>query len=98
VAAPGLDGDGAFLDSAALMQSLDLIVVSDSALAHLSGALGRPTWLLLAHRPDWRWSEDGDSTPWYPWTTLLRQTAPGDWSGVFARAATSLAGLTGAKA
>lgn len=92
-----LDADGAFVDSAALMQSLDLIVTSDSALAHLAGALGRPTWLLLSHRPDWRWGTEGTTSPWYPWATLLRQTAPGDWSDVFARAATALAALTGAK-
>jgi tetratricopeptide (TPR) repeat protein len=95
---PDLDGDGAFLDTAALMPSLDLIVASDSALVHLAGALGRPTWLLLGHRPDWRWGDDGAHTPWYPWTTLLRQAAPGDWPGVFARAAASLAALAGAAA
>lgn len=95
---PGLDDDGAFVDSAALMQSLDLIVASDSALAHLAGTLGRPAWLLLSHRPDWRWGSEGTGSPWYPWATLLRQTSPGDWSSVFARAASTLAALTGAKA
>ena len=93
---PDLDRDGAFLDTAALLQSLDLIVASDSALAHLAGALGRPTWLLLSHRPDWRWGNDGTGTPWYPSMTLLRQPAPGDWDSVFAHAASSVAALIGA--
>jgi tetratricopeptide (TPR) repeat protein len=95
---PRFDGDGAFLDSAALMRSLDLIVTSDSALAHLAGALGRPTWLLLCHCPDWRWGSEGAASPWYPWATLLRQTAPGDWAGVLVRAASTLAALTGVRA
>jgi tetratricopeptide (TPR) repeat protein len=94
---PALDHDGPFIDSAALMQALDLIVVSDSALAHLAGALGRPTWLLLSHKPDWRWGTVDATTPWYPWMTLLRQTMPGDWDGVFAHAAAAMAGLTGAR-
>lgn len=93
---PALDRDEAFVDSAALMQSLDLIVTSDSAPAHLAGALGRPTWILLAHRPDWRWGNDAATTSWYPWATLLRQPRPGDWDAVFARAAAALAALTGA--
>jgi tetratricopeptide (TPR) repeat protein len=96
VVPPALDRDGAFVDSAALMQSLDLIVASDSALAHLAGALGRPTWILLAHRPDWRWGNDAATTSWYPWATLLRQSRPGDWDAVLARAAAALAALTGA--
>ena len=94
---PDLDHDGAFLDTAALLQSLDLIVASDSALAHLAGALGRQTWLLLSYRPDWRWSNDSERTPWYPSMTLLRQPAPGDWDSVFTRAASSLAALIGVK-
>lgn len=93
---PDLDRDGAFLDTAALLQSLDLIVASDSALAHLAGALGRPTWLLVSHRPDWRWGNDSAGTPWYPSMTLLRQPAPDDWNSVFEHAASSVAALIGA--
>lgn len=92
-----LDRDGAFVDTAALLESLDLVITSDSALAHLAGALGRPTWIVLAHQPDWRWGESGTGTPWYPNATLIRQAAPGDWAGVFARAAAALAALTGEK-
>lgn len=93
---PDLDRDGAFLDTAALLPSLDLVIASDSALAHLAGALGRPTWLLLSHRPDWRWGSDGAVTPWYPSMTLFRQPAPGDWNSVFNHAASSIAALIGA--
>ena len=93
---PDLDRDGAFLDTAALLQSLDLVVASDSALAHLAGTLGRPTWLLLSHRPDWRWGNDSTGTPWYSSMTLLRQPAPGDWDSVFNHAASSVAALIGA--
>jgi tetratricopeptide (TPR) repeat protein len=93
---PDLDRDGAFLDTAALLQSLDLVIASDSALVHLAGALERPAWLLLSHRPDWRWGNDAIGTPWYPAMTLLRQPAPGDWNSVFNHAATSIAALIGA--
>lgn len=92
---PTLDSDVAFADTAALLQSLDLIVTSDSALAHLAGALERPTWLLLSYRPDWRWGTQGTTTPWYPSMTLLRQSAPNDWESVFRNAAASIAALAG---
>jgi hypothetical protein len=81
-----LDRDGhAFVDTAAAMSNLDLIISTDTAVPHLAGALGRPVWLLLPHRPDWRWGLVGESTPWYPTMRLFRQSAPGDWDGVFAR-------------
>jgi ADP-heptose:LPS heptosyltransferase len=76
-----LDRDGAFLDSAALMMSLDVIVTVDTAIAHLAGALGRPAMLLLAKNPDFRWMLGRRDTPWYPSLTLLRQERAGDWSG-----------------
>lgn len=92
-----LDSEGAFTDSAALLSALDLVVASDSALVHVAGALARPTWVLLSHRPDWRWGASETTTPWYPAATLMRQTSAGDWDSVFARAASALAGLIGAK-
>ncbi|HTI86559.1 MAG TPA: tetratricopeptide repeat-containing glycosyltransferase family protein [Alphaproteobacteria bacterium] len=94
---PDLDRDAPFVDTAALLESLDLVICSDSALTHLAGALGRPTWILLSHRPDWRWGDAGTETPWYSSATLIRQAEPGDWSGVFGRAAAALAALSGGK-
>ena len=88
---PDLDSDGAFLDSAAIIAGLDLVITSDTAIAHLAGALGAPVWLALAHVPDWRWGLMGATTPWYPTMRLFRQDRPGDWAGVFARIAEALA-------
>lgn len=77
-------GPGAFLDSAAVMESLDLVITLDSALAHLAGALRRPVWLALKRAPDWRWFLGRDDSPWYPDMRLFRQAQGGDWAGVFA--------------
>jgi tetratricopeptide (TPR) repeat protein len=77
-------GPDAFVDSAAVMQSLDLVISSDTGLAHLAGAMGRPVWVALKHVPDWRWMLERADTPWYPSMRLFRQTAPGDWASVFA--------------
>ena len=85
------NGPDAFIDTAAIMHGLDLIITSDTAIAHLAGALGKPTWLLLPFTPDWRWLLDRDTSPWYPSMRLFRQSAPGDWSGVFGRLAAELA-------
>ncbi len=82
---PGLDRDGAFLDSAAVIAALDLVITSDTAIAHLAGALGAPVWLALAHVPDWRWGVEGETSPWYPTMRRFRQDRPGDWTGVFDR-------------
>jgi tetratricopeptide (TPR) repeat protein len=84
-------GDGAFLDTAALTASLDLIVSSDSMNAHLAGALGRPAFIALRRVPDWRWLTDREDCPWYPTARLFRQTSEGDWAGVFARIAEAVA-------
>jgi ADP-heptose:LPS heptosyltransferase len=78
---------GAFLDTAALMMSLDLIVTCDTSLAHLAGALGRPVFVAIPAVADWRWLTGRDDTPWYPSMRLFRQERPGDWGGVFARIA-----------
>jgi len=77
-------GGDAFLDTAAVMESLDLVIASDSAIAHLAGALGRPVWVALQHVPEWRWLLDRADSPWYPTMRLFRQRARGDWRGVFA--------------
>jgi len=82
---PSLDADGAFVDTAAVIMNLDLIVTSDTAIVHLAGALGRPVWLALTIGPEWRWLRDRDDSPWYPTARLFRQESYGDWDGVFAR-------------
>lgn len=77
------------------MQSLDLVISADTAIAHLAGALGRPVWVALKHVPDWRWLLDRADTPWYPTMRLFRQPAPGDWAGVFADMAAALHEIKG---
>ncbi len=91
----GLDG---FLDSAAAMMHLDLIVTSDNTIAHLAGALGRPVWIILKDVPDWRWLLERPDTPWYPTARLFRQTRRDDWDEVLARVAGELAGVEAEKA
>jgi len=78
-------GPDAFLDSAAVMANLDLVITLDSALAHLAGALGRPVWVALKRVPDWRWFLGRSDSPWYPSMTLFRQETDGDWASVFAQ-------------
>jgi tetratricopeptide (TPR) repeat protein len=86
-------GAQAFLDSAAVMTHLDLVITCDTALAHLAGALGRPTWIALKQVPDWRWLLDRADSPWYPSMRLFRQSRRGDWDGVFAAIHEALAPL-----
>jgi tetratricopeptide (TPR) repeat protein len=81
---------GAFMDTAAVMHSLDLVVTSDTAIAHLAGGLGVPVWLALPFVADWRWLLDRDDSPWYPSMRLFRQTRPGDWDDVFQRLAAAI--------
>jgi hypothetical protein len=88
-----LDASGPFLDTAAVMANLDVVVSIDSALAHLAGAMGAPAWLALAFTPDWRWLLGRDDSPWYPTLRLFRQDAPGAWAGVFERIAAELGKL-----
>ena len=84
-------GSGAFLDAAAAMESLDLVITSDTAIAHLAGSLGRPTWTALKRFPDWRWGVSATASPWYPSMLLFRQTTTGDWDGVVQEIAAALA-------
>lgn len=86
-------GSDAFIDSAAVMQSLDLVITSDTAVAHLAGALGRPVWVALKYVPDWRWLLDRSDTPWYPTMRLFRQPAIEDWDGLFVQMQSELAVL-----
>jgi tetratricopeptide (TPR) repeat protein len=80
-----LDASGAFLDTAAVMMNLDLIITSDTATAHLAGALGRPVWVALSYAPDWRWLLRREDSPWYPTMRLFRQSGVGRWDDVFER-------------
>jgi hypothetical protein len=85
-------GPDAFLDSAAVIQCLDLVISCDTAIAHLAGALGRPVWLALKAMPDWRWMTGRTDSPWYPTARLFRQRTPGDWAPVFAEMVQAVAG------
>jgi hypothetical protein len=84
-------GPHAFLDTAAVMESCDLVIASDTAIAHLAGALGRPVWVALPYVPDWRWFLKREDSPWYPTARLWRQDRPSHWAGVFERMAAALA-------
>jgi hypothetical protein len=79
----GLDaGPDGFVDTAAVMMSLDLVISSDTAVAHLAGALGRPVWVALPSAPDWRWGLEHQETPWYPTMRLFRQSQAGGWANL----------------
>ncbi|NQU59413.1 MAG: glycosyltransferase family protein [Rhodospirillales bacterium] len=79
-----------FADTAAAISALDLVISVDTASAHLAGALGVSTYVLLPWAPDWRWLLDRPDSPWYPGMRLFRQHRPGDWDGVLVRAAAQL--------
>ena len=90
----GLDeASGAFMDTAAIMMNLDLVICSDSAIPHLAGALGVPVWVPVPLVPDWRWLLGREDSPWYPSMRLFRQTSYADWEDVFVRLAGELTGL-----
>lgn len=95
---PNLDSTaGAFMDTAAVMKHLDLLVTSDTAIPHLAGALGVPVWVALPKLSEWRWMLDRSDSPWYPTMRLFRQTQVGVWTDVFARMAEELVGLVAAR-
>ncbi len=79
-----------FDDTAAVLAQCDLLISVDTAPVHLAGAMGRPVWVLVPFAPDWRWTREGETTPWYPSARLFRQTALADWTGVIARVAAAL--------
>jgi hypothetical protein len=81
---------GAFTDTAAIMKNLDLVVTSDTALAHLAGALGVPVWVGLPKVANWRWLLDREDSPWYPTMRLFRQEEHGNWQQVFERMASEV--------
>jgi hypothetical protein len=78
----GSSCDRDLADTAALVSTLDLVITTDTCIAHLAGAMAKPTWILLPHLADWRWMENIETTPWYPTVRLFRQPIPGDWTTV----------------
>jgi tetratricopeptide (TPR) repeat protein len=86
-----LDGATApFEETAALIANLDLVITCDTSIGHLAGAMGKPVWILLPFRPDWRWLLDRSDSPWYPSVRLFRQPRIGDWESVMAMVAEEL--------
>ena len=81
----GSSQDRDLADTAALVANLDLVITTDTAIAHLAGALGKPLWLLLPWQSDWRWMQQTLTTPWYPTARLFRQSSPGHWSELVQR-------------
>ena len=77
-------------DTAALCSLMDVVITVDTSVAHLAGALGVTTWVLLPHTPDWRWLLDRDDSPWYPSARLYRQDASRQWAPVLQRVAADL--------
>jgi tetratricopeptide (TPR) repeat protein len=86
-----------FTETAAMISQLDLVITVDTAIAHLAGALAKPTWLMLPQVPDWRWLTDRADSPWYPTLKLFRQTTAGDWADVIGRVAIALTEASTAK-
>jgi tetratricopeptide (TPR) repeat protein len=82
-----------FDDTAAVLSLVDLVITVDTSVAHLAGALGRPTWILLPFWPDWRWMLERSDSPWYPTVRLFRQPAPGYWASVIEKVREELAKL-----
>ena len=83
-------GEDSFIDTAAAMMALDLVVTCDTSAAHLAGALNRPVWVALKRDAEWRWLIERDDSPWYPGMRLFRQETRGDWAGVGERMAREL--------
>ncbi len=79
----GADFPEDFVDTAAAMEAMDMIISCDTSVVHLAGALGRPVWLAMRHAPDWRWLTDRADSPWYPGLQIFRQPAQNDWAGLF---------------
>jgi tetratricopeptide (TPR) repeat protein len=87
-----------FGETAAVMETLDLVITVDTAMGHLAGALGRPVWIMLPKASDWRWLLERSDSPWYPTARLFRQPRPGAWDGVVAEVAAALATLLRSRA
>jgi hypothetical protein len=86
----GSSRDKDLAETAALVAGLDLVITTDTSIAHLAGAMGKPVWILLPHLADWRWMQETETTPWYPSARLFRQRAPGDWPETLKRVSAAL--------
>ena len=82
-----------FMDTAALIYNLDLVITIDTAVAHLAGAMGKPVWLLNRVESDWRWGLAGERSSWYPSIRIFRQEQPFDWTPVIKTVARELTEL-----
>jgi len=91
----GSSNESDLAETAALIATLDLVITTDTCVAHLAGAMGKPVWILLAQMADWRWMRHIETTPWYPTARLLRQTLLGDWAGLMERAIAELSEFRG---
>jgi ADP-heptose:LPS heptosyltransferase len=87
------EGAGAFLDTAAVMMSLDLVISVDTAIAHLAGTIGRPTWIILKTAPGRHGIPERSDTPWYPSARLFRRKEGQDWTHTMAAVAEALASM-----
>jgi len=86
----GSSCDQDLAETASLLATLDLVITTDTSIAHLAGAMGKPVWILLPHLADWRWMQRIETSPWYPTAVLFRQSAPGDWASVLSRVGSAL--------
>jgi hypothetical protein len=89
----GSSGESDLAETAALIATLDLVITTDTCIAHLAGAMAKPVWIMLPHLGDWRWMQKIETTPWYPTARLFRQNTPGDWAGVLRRVILELSEL-----
>jgi ADP-heptose:LPS heptosyltransferase len=86
-----------FVETAALIECLDLVITVDTSVAHLAAARGHPTWILLPYTPDYRWLLDRDDSPWYPTARLFRQSEKRDYASVLDRVRNELEALVSAR-
>jgi tetratricopeptide (TPR) repeat protein len=93
----GCSRDRDLAETAALVATLDLVICTDTCIAHLAGAMAKPVWILLPYLADWRWMQGRETTPWYPTARLLRQSAPGDWADLIGRVIGELSALLRAR-
>ncbi len=89
----GSSRDCDLAETAALLASLDMVITTDTCIAHLAGAMAKPVWILLPYLSDWRWMQQLDTSPWYPTARLFRQSSPGDWAGLLDRVISELLAL-----